>query len=25
MNQVGKSVNRIDAGAKVTGKAKYPG
>ncbi len=25
MNQVGKSTNRIDAQAKVTGKAKYPG
>ncbi len=25
MNEVGKSVNRIDALAKVTGKAKYPG
>ena len=25
MNQVGKSVNRVDAVAKVSGKARYPG
>ena len=25
MNEIGKSINRIDAASKVTGKAKYPG